>query len=97
MSEKKSRTAPAEVSFEDALKRLEEIVRQMESGDLPLERMVGAYEEGRKLLDLCGAKLNEVEKKIELLEKNGPSGEWTARPLDAAPAGDPPKERTHES
>lgn len=96
MSEKKSRTAPAEVSFEEAMKRLEEIVRQMESGDLPLERMVGAYEEGRKLLDLCGAKLNEVEKKIELLEKNGPAGEWTARPSDA-PAGDPPKERTNEN
>ncbi len=82
MSEKKSKAAPAEISFEDALKRLEEIVRQMESGDLSLERMVGAYEEGRKLLDLCAARLNEVEKKIELLEKNDATGEWTARALD---------------
>ena len=87
MSEKKNRAAEPAPSFEDAMKRLEEIVRQMESGDLPLERMVAAYEEGRKLMELCTGKLNEVEKKIELLEKKG--DEWTARPFEGAPEAAP--------
>jgi len=77
MSEKKKTTSPEPLTFEQAMKRLEDIVRQMESGDLPLEKMVEAYEEGRRLLEFCSGKLNEVEKKIELLEKNG--DEWTAR------------------
>ncbi len=85
-NEKKNKNAAQEISFEDALKRLEEIVQQMESGALPLEKMVAAYEEGRKLLDLCTARLNEVEKKIELLEKK--DGGWTARPFESAENGE---------
>lgn len=88
-NKKKGESAAAEITFENALKRLEEIVGQMEAGALPLERMVAAYEEGRRLLDLCTARLNEVEKKIEILEKKG--GEWTARPFgsDAMGNGEP--------
>ena len=57
-------------SFEKALERLEEIAAAMESGDLGLEKMVEAFEEGQKLVKLCSSKLNEVEKKIEMLVKN---------------------------
>ena len=56
-------------SFEKALARLEEIAAEMESGDLGLEKMVAAFEEGQKLVKLCSSKLNEVEKKIEVLVK----------------------------
>lgn len=57
-------------SFEKALARLEAIAAEMESGELGLEKMVAAFEEGQKLVKLCSAKLNEVEKKIEQLVKN---------------------------
>ena len=62
-------------SFEKALARLEEIAAEMESGELGLEKMVAAFEEGQKLVKLCSSKLNEVEKKIEMLVKksDGPS------------------------
>ena len=56
-------------SFEKALARLEEIAAEMESGDLGLEKMVAAFEEGQKLVKLCSSKLYEVEKKIEMLVK----------------------------
>ena len=56
-------------SFEKALARLEEIAAEMENGDLGLEKMVAAFEEGQKLVKLCSSKLNEVEKRIEMLVK----------------------------
>ena len=56
-------------SFEKAQARLEEIAAEMESGELGLEKMVAAFEEGQKLVKLCSSKLNEVEKKIEMLVK----------------------------
>ncbi|MBN2370153.1 MAG: exodeoxyribonuclease VII small subunit [Vicinamibacteria bacterium] len=56
--------------FEDALKRLEEIVARLEKGELPLEESLGLYEEGVKLSRLCHAKLEEAEGKIELLLKD---------------------------
>ncbi len=56
-------------SFEKALERLEEIAAAMERGDLGLEKMVEAFEEGQKLVKLCSSRLNEVEKKIEMLVK----------------------------
>ncbi len=60
------------VSFEDALKRLEEIVETMEAGEVDLDRMVASFEEGQKLVKLCTDKLNEVEAKIEKIIKCGP-------------------------
>ena len=56
-------------SFEKALARLEEIAAEMEGGELGLEKMVAAFEEGQKLVKHCSSKLNEVEKKIEMLVK----------------------------
>ena len=57
-------------SFEDALKRLEEIVQKMESGDLPLEDSLGLFEEGVRLTRVCSQRLDEAEKKIEVLTKD---------------------------
>ena len=67
-------------TFEKALARLEEIAAEMESGDLGLEKMVAAFEEGQKLVKLCSSKLNEVEKKIEMLVKKA-DGTTAAEPF----------------
>ena len=60
----------APLGFEAALKRLEEIVASMEAGEMALDNMIAAFEEGQKLLRFCSGKLNEVEKKIEVLVKD---------------------------
>lgn len=57
----------ADTNFEDSLKRLEEIVQQLEGGDMPLEESLTIFEEGMKLLALCSKKLEEAEKKVTLL------------------------------
>ena len=57
--------------FEKSLERLETIVREMESGELSLEKMMKHFEEGMRLVGTCSSKLNEVERKIELLVKKG--------------------------
>lgn len=63
--------------FEEALKRLEDIVEKMENGSLPLEEMISCFEEGNALSKICGKKLSELEKKIEILVKeNSTGGEW---------------------
>jgi exodeoxyribonuclease VII small subunit len=68
-------------SFEKALARLEEIAAEMEGGELGLEKMVAAFEEGQKLVKLCSSKLNEVEKKIEMLVKKS-DGATVAEPFE---------------
>jgi exodeoxyribonuclease VII small subunit len=55
------------VSFEEAMERLETIVSKLESGDIPLETAIDLFQEGMKLSQLCGAKLEQVERKIEML------------------------------
>lgn len=60
--------APQPRDFESALGELEAIVRDMESGELPLERSVSAYERGMALLKYCQATLAAVEQKVQVLE-----------------------------
>lgn len=62
------------LAFEAALKRLEEIVSRMESGDADLDAMIALFEEGQRLVKVCTAKLNEVEKKIEQIAEDSASG-----------------------
>ncbi|HOU22080.1 MAG TPA: exodeoxyribonuclease VII small subunit [Kiritimatiellia bacterium] len=57
----------------------------MESGELGLEKMVAAFEEGQKLVKLCSSRLNEVEKKIEMLVKQA-DGSTKAEPFADAGA-----------
>lgn len=68
-------------SFEDALKRLEEIVQRMEGGDLALEDSLGLFEEGVRLTRVCSQRLDEAEKKIELLTRDEKGG-VKAEPVD---------------
>jgi exodeoxyribonuclease VII small subunit len=81
-----------EIGFEKALARLETIVEEMESGSLSLEDMMKRFEEGQALVKLCSGKLNQVERRIEILVKEGES--VTAEPFadSAAPAEEPADE-----
>ena len=56
-------------SFEASMKRLEEIVRTMERGDMPLEQSLALFEEGTALVRSCAAMLDEAEMKIVKLMK----------------------------
>jgi exodeoxyribonuclease VII small subunit len=69
-----------QVSFEDALKKLESIVEAMESADLPLETLLARFEEGARLAQMCQARLAEAELKIQQLEKTA-AGQLVAKPL----------------
>ncbi len=71
--------------FEEALKKLEGIVEAMENGDLPLEQLLARFEEGTRLVQVCQAKLEQAELKIQKLEKDA-SGQVTLRPLAGQPA-----------
>ena len=57
-------------SFEKALEKLEKIVETLDSGELPLEKALQKFEEGMALSRLCEQKLNEIEKKITVLNRN---------------------------
>ena len=86
---KQTKAAPAqnaggkELSFEEALKKLEEIVESMESDELPLETLLARFEEGTRLAKICQSKLTEAELKIQQLETNA-SGELTLKPVNLA-------------
>jgi exodeoxyribonuclease VII small subunit len=58
-------------TFEDDLKRLEEIVRSLDSGDLPLDDAIALYEEGVALAKRCGKKLDDAEAKVEMILRRG--------------------------
>jgi len=58
-------------SFETGLQQLELIVKEMESGDLPLERALELFEKGMQLSETCRKQLEEAETRIELLIRKG--------------------------
>jgi exodeoxyribonuclease VII small subunit len=70
-----------EKSFEASLKELEQIVEQLETGDLPLEHSLQLFEQGVRLSRDCQKRLDEAERKVELLLKND-EGAFTRIPLD---------------
>lgn len=57
----------AKPSFEKAMKQLEEIVQELETGDLPLEKAIKKFEEGVLLSKFCSETLDETEKRIQIL------------------------------
>jgi exodeoxyribonuclease VII small subunit len=59
-----------EKKFEDAMKRLENIVESLERGDLSLEESLTIFEEGMKLVGFCTRKLDEAEQKVTMLIKD---------------------------
>jgi exodeoxyribonuclease VII small subunit len=57
----------AKEKFEEALEKLEGIVKKMEAGEMTLEESLKAFEEGIKLARLCAKKLDEADRRVELL------------------------------
>jgi exodeoxyribonuclease VII small subunit len=57
----------AKEKFEDALEKLEDIVKKMEAGDIPLDEALKSFEEGIRLIRFCSAKLEETERRVEVL------------------------------
>ncbi len=60
-----------EFNYENAMKRLDEIVKTMDEGGLSLEKSLELYTEGTKLIAKCGKYLEESEQKIKILLDNG--------------------------
>lgn len=60
----------AEQKFEDAFQKLEALVKKLEEGNLSLEESLKAFEEGVRLSRFCAKKLDEAEKKVEILLKD---------------------------
>ena len=69
----------AEIKFEEALKKLEKIVEELEQGDLSLDEALKKYQDGIELSRLCSARLENAKKKIDILAKNK-KGEFELRP-----------------
>ena len=67
------------LSFETGLQQLEAIVKEMEGGELPLERALELFERGMKLSDACRKQLEEAETRVEVLMKR--AGEVHPEPL----------------
>lgn len=68
--------------FETALKRLEEIVKKLENGELSLDSALELFEEGIKLSRFCHTKLEQAERRVEILLKNN-SGQPQAVPFES--------------
>ena len=88
---KTTKKATKELRFEEALGGLEKIVARLEGGEVPLDDALALFEEGVRLSRFCGAKLDEAERRIEILMK-GADGEWETAPFqeetETEPAGD---------
>jgi len=69
----------AKKTFEQAMKQLEQIVQDLESGDMPLEKAIKTFEDGIQLSKFCSEKLDETEKRITILMQ-GSDGELCEAP-----------------
>lgn len=76
----------AEMKFEEALKRLEKAVSDLESGELSLDDSLKKYEDGVKLAQFCSKKLETARRKVEVLVKTG--GKLETKPFDEKGLGD---------
>jgi len=76
----------AKLSFEKALAQLEQIVQEMENGDLPLEKALARFEEGIALSRICSEKLGEMEKRITQLVDEG-GARLVEKPFDPLEPG----------
>jgi exodeoxyribonuclease VII small subunit len=78
MAENQTDAKPVE-TFETSLDELEKVVRELEGGDLPLERSLELFERGVGLSDSCRKQLEDAETRVEMLIRN--SGKLTAEPF----------------
>jgi exodeoxyribonuclease VII small subunit len=71
--------APAAVPFEASLDELEKIVKELEGGDLPLEKSLELFEKGMSLSDACRKQLEQAETRVEMLIRK--DSKWQPQPL----------------
>lgn len=81
MTEKPKTASIKDMSFEEALAELEEIVHALEEGGGTLDQAIAAYARGAELKKHCEAKLNEARAKVEKISL-GPGGQVSLEPLD---------------
>ena len=72
-----------QLSFEDALKRLEEIVRTLEKGEAPLDQSIELYQEGDRLRRYCEARLKDAQARIEQIALGSDGKPAGLKPFDA--------------
>jgi exodeoxyribonuclease VII small subunit len=72
-----------QLSFEDALKRLEEIVRTLEKGEAPLDQSIELYQEGDRLRRHCEARLKDAQARIEEIAMGSDGKPAGLKPFDA--------------
>ncbi|WP_208454644.1 exodeoxyribonuclease VII small subunit [Jannaschia marina] len=70
------------LSFEEALAQLEEVVTQLDSGDVPLERSIELYARGAKLKEHCDAKLKAAEEKVAQITLDAKGEPTGAKPVE---------------
>lgn len=83
MSESRPPEEPREPPFEEILARLTRVVETLEQGDLPLEKSLEVFEEGVRLSRLGARRLDEAERRVEILlsEDDGSRGAPRTRPF----------------
>lgn len=74
------------LNFEQAMDKLERIVEQLETGDVPLEQAIALFQEGMSLSHFCSQKLEQVEQKIEMLIEE--DGSFSKKPFQPADESD---------
>lgn len=84
-----------EIKFEEALKKLEKIVSDLETGDMSLEESLSKYEEGIKLSKICSRQLEAAKSRVELLMKSG--GRFDIKPFDISSADERTKIKSKRS
>lgn len=72
----------SETTFESAFSQLQELVKKLEGGNLPLEESLKAFEEGVRLTRLCQESLSKAEQKVEQLMKVGADGKVQTKPFE---------------
>ncbi len=83
---------PENLTFEQALEQLEQVVRDLEDGETGLEAALGSYERGIGLLKRCYGQLRDAEQRILLLTGVGEDGQPIARPFEHSATSEPPAE-----
>ena len=76
MSRKAPATPAAPASYGDAVQQLEQLVAGLESGQLPLEELLGQYQRGTELLRYCRDRLQAVEDQVRVLDERGDVKPW---------------------
>lgn len=76
------------MSFEENLKRLEDLVGRMESGTLDLDAMIRSFEEGKALTDVCQKELESIRRRIDKVTRAGNLEEVSLESLSAARTGE---------